>query len=110
MMRNNACSVDITSPEVYTSKCTLRSILKEQIMKVTIKELRTQPGRILSLVDSGVDITITKRGKPAAMIIPIREPKTSDDEFLVGFGIWKDRDDIKDSTEFVNEMRKGRKI
>jgi prevent-host-death family protein len=81
-------------------------------MEVTVKELRSQPGRILSMVQSGKDITITMRGKPAARIIPIDEAnsETSKDDFFIGFGIWKNRDDMADSTAFVNKMRKGREI
>ncbi|MDR1087681.1 MAG: type II toxin-antitoxin system prevent-host-death family antitoxin [Coriobacteriales bacterium] len=81
-------------------------------MEVTVKELRSQPGRILSMVQSGRDITITMRGKPAAKIIPLDQAKceVAEDDFFLGFGIWKDRDDMADSTAFVEKMRKGRDI
>jgi prevent-host-death family protein len=81
-------------------------------MEVTVKELRSQPGRILSMVQSGNDITITMRGRPAARIVPIDEPKdkASEDDLFVGFGMWRGRDDMASPTAFVEEMRKGRTV
>jgi len=40
-------------------------------MKVTTKQLRIEPGRIISQVDAVKEITITYRGKPRAKIVPI---------------------------------------
>ena len=40
-------------------------------MKVTTKQLRIEPGRIISQVDTVKEITITYRGKPRAKIVPI---------------------------------------
>jgi prevent-host-death family protein len=80
-------------------------------MNIPVKELRTQPGRVLSLVRTGVDVTITYRGKPTAKLIPIEEPKeVSEDDFFVGFGIFKDREDMASPTAFVEKMRRGHRI
>jgi prevent-host-death family protein len=81
-------------------------------MNISVKELRTQPSRILSLVKTGTDITITLRGKPAAKLIPLEEPhaEAGDDDFYVGFGLWKNRENTTSSVDVVEEMRKGRRI
>jgi prevent-host-death family protein len=80
-------------------------------MNVTVKELRTQPSRILALVQAGTDVTITLRGKPAARIVPAQEQQADiEDDFLIGFGIWKDREDMTDATAYVEAMRAGRVI
>jgi prevent-host-death family protein len=79
-------------------------------MQVTVKELRRQPGRIISMVASGNDITITLRGKPAARIVPLDfapEQKNEDTE-TIAFGMWRNREDMKDPSAFVTELRKGR--
>ena len=83
-------------------------------MEISAKQLRMQPGRIISMVNNGQDITITYRGKPSAKIIPITNRKdiakkefNSENEL---FGLWKSRDDTKDVEYFVRNMRKGRKI
>jgi len=81
-------------------------------MEITTKQLRIQPGRIISQVSNGLDVTITYRGKPRAKIIPIKSKETvtikdTDDEL---FGMWKNRDDIDNVEKFVRNMRKGRKL
>ena len=82
-------------------------------MVISTKQLRVQPGRIISQVNNGLVVTITYRGKPSAKIIPIQLKKENenikniDDEL---FGIWKDRKDIKNPEQYVREMRKGRKL
>ncbi|MDR0852116.1 MAG: type II toxin-antitoxin system prevent-host-death family antitoxin [Clostridiales Family XIII bacterium] len=81
-------------------------------MQVTVKELRTQPGRIISMVRSGNDITITLRGKPTAKIVPLDylpADETTDDE-LIAFGMWRDREDLQDPSAYVAELRKGRTL
>ncbi|MDR3295824.1 MAG: type II toxin-antitoxin system prevent-host-death family antitoxin [Clostridiales Family XIII bacterium] len=77
-------------------------------MQVSVKELRTQPGRIISMAGSGNDITITMRGKPAARIVPLDYAPAPENGELAAFGMWKDREDMKDPSEFVSGLRKGR--
>ena len=83
-------------------------------MEISTKQLRMQPGRIISMVNNGQNVTITYRGKPSAKIIPIVNRKDldmkdigSEDEL---FGIWKNREDTKDVEQYIRNMRKGRKI
>ena len=83
-------------------------------MEISTKQLRMQPGRIISMVNNGQNVTITYRGKPSAKIIPIANRKDigmkdvdTDDEL---FGIWKNREDTKNVDQYIRNMRKGRKI
>ena len=81
-------------------------------MKVTTKQLRIEPGRIISQVDTVKEITITYRGKPRAKIVPIGDRKntgseTQEDEL---FGIWKDREDLMNVDQYIRNKRKGRKL
>jgi len=81
-------------------------------MVISVKELRIQPGRLISQVNKGLDITITYRGKPSAKIIPIKNAESvnieeTEDEL---FGLWTKRKDIKDVEQYVRSMRKGRKL
>lgn len=81
-------------------------------MEISVKELRKQPGRIISMVGSGNSITITMRGKPAAKIVPLDEPtiKENINDELFAFGMWEGREDMKDPTAFVVDLRKGRNL
>ena len=81
-------------------------------MEITTKELRIQPGRIISKANSGEEITVTYRGKPRAKIIPIVEKKDSDpnnpeDEL---FGLWKNRKEMENVEQYIRGLRQGRKI
>ena len=81
-------------------------------MEITTKQLRIEPGRIISQVINGQDITITYRGKPSAKIIPIADRRTyetedSNDEL---FGLWKDRKEMENVEQYIRNARKGRKL
>ena len=85
-------------------------------MEITTKQLRIQPGRIISQVNNGQEITITYRGKACAKIIPLKSQiknkrdnnlEETDNEL---FGMWKDREDMEDVEQYVRNMRKGRKL
>jgi prevent-host-death family protein len=73
-----------------------------------MKELKTRPGRIISMVNDGNEITVTLRGKPAAKIVPVeRSAAAAPDD---AFGIWKDRRDMDDVDAFLDSMRKDREL
>ena len=80
-------------------------------MQISTKQLRMQPGRIISQVNNGQEVTVTFRGEPLAKIVPIRARKNmaeNEDENEL-FGIWKNREDTENVEEYVRNKRKGRK-
>ena len=81
-------------------------------MVVSTKQLRIQPGRIISQVNNGQEVTITYRGKPQAKIVPFASKKNiavdnADDKL---FGMWKNRKDTENVEQYVRSMREGRKL
>jgi prevent-host-death family protein len=80
-------------------------------MEITTKQLRIQPGRIISQVNNGQEITITYRGKACAKIISTKDgsflSKDFDNEL---FGMWKDRKDMDNVDEYIRTIRKGRNL
>jgi prevent-host-death family protein len=81
-------------------------------MEITTKQLKAQPGRIISQVNSGQEIIVTYRGKASAKIVPletenIRQSVDSENEL---FGIWRNREDIQDVEQYVRNIRKGRDL
>jgi prevent-host-death family protein len=76
-------------------------------METTAKKLRFNTKEVLESVERGAEITITFRGEPVAKLIPFkkkrRHKKTQDSLF----GIWKDRDDMKDAKAYVRKLREG---
>ncbi len=77
-------------------------------MKTTAKDLRFHTREILDLVARGEEVIITYRGKPCAKMIPYEEGSSKVSEPHSLYGIWKDRDDIRDVEEYVRKIRKGR--
>ncbi len=77
-------------------------------MKVTTKELRIRPGKIIDHVAKGQEVTITYRGKPLAKIVPLKsEEQTTQREEGI-FGLWKHHMITKSVEEEVRQLRKGR--
>jgi prevent-host-death family protein len=77
-------------------------------MTVTTKELRIQPGRILSQVNNGQEIIITYRGKNCARIVPLFDRSVIEKADEEIFGMWKDNKKTKDVDAFINNLRRGR--
>lgn len=77
--------------------------------KYSIKDTRDQLSELVDQVAIGRrQFIITKFGKPKAMLIPIQEETIDErrNRLLAGFGMWKDRKDIKDSAKWVANLRK----
>ena len=83
-------------------------------MEISIKQLRIQPGKIISMVNNGLDVTVTCRGKPSAKIIPIAKESILDTKSIESkdelFGLWKNRKDVENVHQYVRILRKGRKF
>lgn len=78
-------------------------------MKASFVDLRTKSRQIIEALKRNERITVFYRGRPAAEMRPIRSdsavPSASEHP---AFGLWADRDDMRDVTEFVRTLRKGR--
>lgn len=79
-------------------------------MKVSTKELRIQPGKIIEQVVNGQEITVTFRGKALAKIIPLIKGGQSENDEISIFGLWKDHDQIANVDNYVRDLRKGRQF
>ena len=88
-------------------------------MEISTKQLRLQPGRVILQACNGQEITVTYRGKPCAKIVPIRKTgsiEKIDSKKFDGiikdelFGMWKDRNEMKDVEQYVRNIRKGRNL
>jgi len=77
-------------------------------MKITTKELRIQPGKIIGQVVNGQEVIVTFRGKSLAKIVPIQKKESSAKQENEVFGMWSNRKEEKTVEEAVRELRKGR--
>ena len=78
-------------------------------MKATIVDLRYRMKDVLRAIDRGESVTVLYRGKAKAEIRPVQpagpKSKLSDQPF---FGMWKNRSDMKDPSQYVRSIRKNR--
>jgi prevent-host-death family protein len=78
-------------------------------MKVSTKELRIQPGRIIDMVAHGEEVTVTYRGKALAKIVPLTNTAASQEKEEPSiFGLWKEHEQRETVEDHVRELRKGR--
>jgi prevent-host-death family protein len=75
-------------------------------MEARIVDLRYRMKDVLRALERGETVTVLHRGKPKARIVPIEgddRVRASDTEM---FGMWKDREDMKDPVEWVRQQRR----
>jgi len=78
-------------------------------MKASVVDLRYRTKEILKAIERGETVTLLYRGKEKAQIVPIAQEKTKAKiSELPGFGMWKDREDMKDVAAYVRRIRRGR--
>jgi prevent-host-death family protein len=82
--------------------------LEVEMKTVTARELRAKTSEILQETRKGNEVLITLRGKPAAILKPL-ENREERGFKRIGFGLWRDRDDMKDPCGWVEERRSERK-
>ena len=80
-------------------------------MEITAKELRFHFGKVVKRLLRGEEVTVTYRGKPLAVIRPIRGEVVKGRGFsAVGFGMWRDREQMEDVERWVRERRRPRPL
>ena len=80
-------------------------------MKASFVDLRKKSREVIRALKRNERVTVLYRGKPAAVMHPIageRGEAAVKAEDHPAFGIWADREDLKDVTAHVRQLRKGR--
>jgi antitoxin (DNA-binding transcriptional repressor) of toxin-antitoxin stability system len=80
-------------------------------MQASFVDLRKKSSEIIRALNRNERVTVIYRGKPAAIMQPIggaREAATSSAQDHPAFGLWADREDLKDVTAHVRQLRQGR--
>lgn len=79
-------------------------------MKATVVDLRHKMKEILAALDRGEEVTILYRGKERAVMIPAEQANKERASICdhPAFGMWKDREDMKDVSAWLRKIRSGR--
>lgn len=76
---------------------------------IPIKETRANLADLINQVEvAGKSFVITKFGKPKAMLVPVlddRGQRSVKPKKIPGFGMWADREDMKDPDAWVRKIR-----
>jgi prevent-host-death family protein len=78
-------------------------------MIATVVDLRRRTKEIIAALDRGESVTITYRGKEKGTIIPTPTKKRRSIKDFPMFGMYKDREDMKDVHEYLRRLRKRRR-
>ncbi|MBI1318150.1 MAG: type II toxin-antitoxin system Phd/YefM family antitoxin [Candidatus Hydrogenedens sp.] len=77
-------------------------------MKATILDMRRNPQKILDAIARNEIVTLSYRGKEIARIAPIESEKRCSASEHPAFGMWADREDMANPTEYVKQLRRER--
>ena len=77
-------------------------------MKATVLDMRRNPKKILEAIARNETVTLTQRGKPVARIEPMDKGPRCSAADHPAFGMWADRPDMSDPSEYVRQLRQGR--
>ncbi len=77
-------------------------------MVVTAKQLRLKTSQVLKKVQQVGSLTITLRGKPVAKLTALNKKKPTPLTEHPAFGIWANRQDMKDVDAWLQKIRKPR--
>ena len=81
-------------------------------MEASVIDLRKRMGEVMKAVVRGERVTLTYRGHPRALIVPLpkRPSEKCSIEELPAFGMWADRNEMEDPARYVEQLRKPRSI
>lgn len=77
-------------------------------MEASVLDLRKKMSEVMSAIDRHERVTLTHRGRRRAIIVPIQEKKKVKVADLAAFGMWADRDDMKNPVAYVEKQREQR--
>ena len=76
-----------------------------------VRHIQHHLAAVLADVEGGEVIEVRRRGRPVARLVGIaqtHEPASWGTASFPAFGIWKDRDDMRDVDTYVRDLRKAR--
>ena len=81
-------------------------------MEATAMDLRRNLKAVFKALDRNETVKILYRGQVKGILSPVRpgKLKVADLKKHPFFGMWKDREDMKDPTAYINKMRQPRYV
>jgi antitoxin (DNA-binding transcriptional repressor) of toxin-antitoxin stability system len=80
-------------------------------MNASLVDLRRKTRKITEAIEQRQEVTLSKRGKRIATIVPYQQPISEKFGAVAehpAVGMWADHDDTKDVATTVRKLRRGR--
>ena len=80
-------------------------------MNASLVDLRRKTRKITEAIEQRQEVTLSKRGKRIATIVPYQQPTSDKFEAVAehpAVGMWADHGEIKEVAEVVRKLRRGR--
>jgi len=77
-------------------------------MDISFLDLRRKPSRILEALKRRETVTISRRGRAVARVLPVDSEATQLTAEHPAFGMWADRADMENVDIKLRELRRGR--
>ncbi|MBI9083192.1 MAG: type II toxin-antitoxin system prevent-host-death family antitoxin [Desulfobacterales bacterium] len=77
-------------------------------MEISFLDLRKKPGKIMEALERRETITLSRRGKAVAHVVPVENRRRCKTAEHPAFGMWANRLPMEKPAEMVRQMRKGR--
>ncbi len=80
-------------------------------MNITVKTLNKRLPEVMQALDNSEQVTLSHEGKQIALLYPVFDVEDEERRLMSdpGFGMWADREDMKDPSAWVHEKRKRRR-
>jgi len=90
--------------------CTQYVYTKEVVMRASILDLRRRMAEVLRALERNEPVVILYRGREKAILLPKVSPRQApiSAKDHAAFGMWSDREDMKNVAAYVQRLRKGR--
>jgi prevent-host-death family protein len=74
---------------------------------ISARDLRHKTSAVLDHVRRGHDVVVTYRGRPIARLTPLERISAKPLD-PIGFGMWRDREDLRDVKHWLRSLRAPR--
>jgi antitoxin (DNA-binding transcriptional repressor) of toxin-antitoxin stability system len=77
-------------------------------MDISFLDLRRTPGKLLKALERRERVTLSRRGKAIARVLPLENSQGGSAADHPAFGMWADHAALEDVAEKVRRLRQGR--
>lgn len=80
-------------------------------MNISVKTLNKRLPEVMKALDKNERVVLSHEGRQFALLQPVSDAEAEEQRLMAdpGFGMWADREDMKDPSAWVREKRQRRR-